>query len=139
MIVFFVSFVALCSLTILLPDNYDFENYQKVVLVSGEMLGDDYVECGNDYFCTFMNDDWKNFQDKSRAMIFYFEKFDFSSFSQECDEIYSCGKIEDKKVYEGVYKNSQKSVIVNNKKVNFQLALTDDGAILGFPMIVVGF
>lgn len=139
MIAFFIGMILLFSFSFLLPSNFNFENYQKVVLVSDEKLGEDCVQCGNEYFCTFTNDKWKDYQKDSRAMIFYFDEFDFSSFSRDCDEIYACENIDNIKVYEGYNKTFHKSENVNNKKVNFQLAITENGVILGFPMIVVGF
>lgn len=139
MIVFFIMITFLFSLPTFLPNNYSFENYQKVVLVGDEKMGDDCLKCGNDYFCTFIDDGWEKYQSNSSAIIFYFDEFDFSAFSNECDEIYACKNVDEIQVYEGFYKGSQKSVNIDDKKVNFQLAITDNCVILGFPMIVVGF
>lgn len=138
MIAFLLGLAMLFPL-VLLHSDFELAGYQKVVLASSEILSDEYVQCGNDYFCTFYDDEWKKYQNESSAVVFYFDDFNISEFFRNCDEFYECKNIEEIKIYQGYYKGSLNFVNVDGKKVNFQLASNPSGVILGFPMIVVGF
>lgn len=138
MIAFLLGLAMLFPLTLLHSD-FELVGYQKVVLVSGEILSEEYVQCGNDYFSTFYDNGWEKYQNESKATIFYFEDFNANEFFRNCDEFYECRNIEEIKIYQGYYKGSLNFVNIDGKKVNFQLALTSGGVVLGFPMIVVGF
>ena len=139
-IAFFCGVALLFALPFLSNNNFNLENYEKVVLVAEtEIDGCQSIQNGNDFYSTFTDKTWQKHSLSSKAVIFYFNDFDFSSFAKSCDEIYRCEDIDGNSVYEGFYKDYLKSCFVNGKKVNFQLAIKGKTAILGFPMIVVGF
>lgn len=138
-IVFLLSVVILIGFAFLKEDSLSFYGASKVVLVTENCVSDEYVKSGEDFYCTFYDDEWEEYEGESSCVIFYFEEFNMNDFFQKCDFVYSCLDIDGEEVYEGFYKGYDKSVTVAGRKVNFQFAVKGDGGILGFPLIVVGF
>ena len=55
------------------------------------------------------------------------------------DYIYQGGSAQDYLIYYGYYSNFKDYRYVDGKKINFQLAKTGEGWILGLPLIETGF
>lgn len=139
-IALFCVISTLLGFAVNLDNNFVLNDYQKVVLVSEKEIQDcDFVQNGRDFYCTFVDESWKLYQKDSMGIIFYFENFNLSSFSKSCDFIFKCEDIDGKEIYEGYYAGFKDSCFVDGKKVNFQLAIDNNLAILGFPMIITGF
>lgn len=75
------------------------------------------------------------------GLVFYFDKeIKYDYFNKRFDYTLFGGKIiEGRQVFYGYDKNYCDYRIIENKKVNVQLAKTEDEWIIGYPLIITGF
>lgn len=143
MIAFLLMIISLFSIKYILPQEQCMKDYEKITIVSDkryELFEENLVQNGNDYYYTFDNDEnvmLSGFDYK--ALVIYYKEFDIKNFKSQCDVFYQCEDVGGYKIYEGYMKGVEKYVMVNNKKVNFQLAIRESDIVLGLPMIVTGF
>ena len=143
MIAFLLMIISLFSIKYILPQEQCVKDYEKITIVSDkryELFEENLVQNGNDYYYTFDNAENGMLSEFDyKALVVYYKDFDNKNFKSQCDVFYQCEDVGDYKIYEGYMKGVEKYVMVNNKKVNFQLAIRESDIVIGLPMIVTGF
>lgn len=138
-IVFFIVSCMLLSLPLFVKADYDFEFERAVIVTSDKIEGREGVKNGNDFYYTFYDKEFEEYEENAKALVFYLEKFDCKKFLRGSDEVFKCQDVEGMQIYEGYNKAFDKSIFVEGKKINFQLVINGDRIVLGIPMIVTGF
>ena len=147
MIGFFLIIALLIGASLLNGFNHEIiSSYNKLVIVSSnyvEEYKDNAIESGGKYYYFFDAEnefDYEKFGN-IEGLNFYFDKnTPFSFFVYNVDFIYkSEGEINGYDIYYGYTVKYKDFLNINNKKVNFQLVITQDEWIMGFPLILTGF
>lgn len=147
MIGFFLIIALLIGASLLNGFNHEIiSSYNKLVIVSSnyvEEYKDNAIESGGKYYYFFDAEnefDYEKFGN-IEGLNFYFDKnTPFSFFENNVDFIYkSEGEINGYDIYYGYTVKYKDFLNINNKKVNFQLVITQDEWIMGFPLILTGF
>ena len=119
-------------------------NVEKVCFVSGEKIdGLESVVCGEKFFNYCSLRQAKENLDKIRnsdSYQIYLNEIDVKKvFDLLKFEQISVIELERVTVYCGYSVYGDKSVLIDGKKVNVQIAVTGEGVIAGFPMILTGY
>ena len=143
--------IIIASFLLLLTKNnnkvFDYD-YEKVIIVTkNEKLLDDcekMVNGNNIYFLVRRDqgDKIKNldFSYVSGIVLYLNKDIKFDYFNRHFNFTLFGGKtIENRQVFYGYDKNYGDYRIIKNKKVNVQLAKTENEWILGYPLIITGF
>lgn len=161
MIVFFKSFFIIVCLVCVMGGlitgfkiNNDFvwlvdyfRGYEKVCVVSKEdFCKSSKVKNGNLNYYTYLQNEKgslkKCLEDfDSEGIVFYFplEKGD-KYFKQKLNYTFTDAKIiSGRKVYSGFLRGFDKFVMIDAKKINVQIAKTDEFWVVGLPLILTGF
>lgn len=146
MIGFFIMIILLLLVGFIKEDNFSaFYSFSKMTLVTTEKLDSmtEPIISGNQYYYTFenTNENIKLLEDNSfDCYIFYFDaEQNIDKLKKNFDYIYQGGSAQDYLIYYGYYSNFKDHRYVDGKKINFQLAKTGEGWILGLPLIETGF
>lgn len=150
MIVFLFTAVVLIATKFIdnQPNFNEFEEVESVVVVcSVENEYMDYIfQSGEDYYYHFEGEkaffilqNLDVFVGMEGLNLYFSNTVDFSYFSSRLDFLGEETLVEGNKVYYGYYKGYKKSEIIDGKKINVQLVQTEDGWIMGLPMILTGF
>lgn len=126
---------------------FKLKNVEEVCFVSeSEFVYADVesVACGDKFFnfCSIQTakENLEKFEKNSDAVQFYFSEITVEEILQKLKadtvESYSSNEIE---ITLGYTPYVQDCVLVDGKKVNVQIASTENGVIAGFPMILTGF
>ena len=148
-IIVFVSILcAFCALSFFKIEKnpiFELKNVEKVCLVSEQEYSDmESVVCGNKFFnyCTLEQAKEKvvELENNIDSMQFYLKGVDFKNLCNLLNvEIVSSIDLGSLKVYCCYSPYAQKSVLIDGKKVNVQIALEGKNIIAGFPMILTGY
>ena len=125
----------------------NFSNYQKITLVSKDLVKEhQHVENGDLHYYTFDSssiDASFNFLSNYtvEGIVLYFtNKTGIEYFQQKLNyNLSQSRKVGDVDTYYGYLKEFNNFVINQNKKVNVQLAKTNNGWVMGLPLILTGF
>lgn len=146
MIGFFIMIILLMLVGFTKEDNFSaFYSFSKMTLVTTEKLDSkaEPIISGNQYYYTFenTNENIKLLEDNSfDCYIFYFDlELNANKLMENFDYIYQGGSAQDYLIYYGYCSNFKDYRYVDGKKINFQLAKTGEGWILGLPLIETGF
>ena len=123
---------------------FSIDGVEKVCFVTKENVeGFESVRCGDNIFnfCT-LDQATENLKTLEQAKSFqlYFSDVNLKDvFDKLKFEEISVSEIGDIKVYCGYTPYSQKSVLIDGKKINVQISAMDEKLIVGFPMILTGY
>ena len=127
---------------------FELQGINRVCFVSDEKFDSESVEVvvsGSQFFnycsLTTAKENLKEFANKSQGVQLYFENKDLEVLKKELkfQEVTQI-KIENLTIYCGYTPFYQNCVYVENKKVNVQIAISDENKIVaGFPVILTGY
>ena len=147
MIVFLFLCIFMIAFAFFKSNDFSFLNCNKFVVVSKFEINesDKIIQNGNQYYNIFSSNpkDYLKSEVKNNAdgYVFYFDsnntKEDFEKLLGY--DLTSCSEIEDYNCFYGYYNGYKDFRYVNGKKINFQLVLTEEEWILGFPVILTGY
>lgn len=126
---------------------FDAKNVEKVCFVDEKSYDDDFfvesVQCGDMFFNFCSLDEAKKHIDQLKtfkAMQFYFVSTPAADILESLKaKIVSTERVENIEIINAYTPYFDKSVVVQGKKVNLQLAAKDGDIVAGFPMILTGF
>lgn len=148
LIAFIFILVCFCMLGFYKTENNPLlacENVEKVCFVSDSKIEDmENVLCGDMVFnyCTLdqANEKIEQLKNDLKGIEFYIKETSFQNLCEILDvEIISESKLEEFSVYCCYTPYGEKSVEINGKKINLQVAVYEDMIIAGFPMLLTGF
>ena len=150
MIAFFILVALLLCVKYLNIDKIkEIFGFDRLVVITSQAytdLSNDYISNGNLYYYKLSKEEGKEFlKEKKKYKIegisFYFDKkYDLNYFKTLFDNNLSKEtQLENLKVYYGFYKNFEDYKMIDGKKINVQLAKTEDEWVVGFPLILTGF
>ena len=150
MIAFFILVLMLLCVKYLNIDKIkEIFGYDRIVVTTNQSYADlsaDYIKNGDFYYYKLDKEEGKEFlKNKSRYKIegisFYFDKkYDLDYFKRIFDNNLTNGsQIENLEVYYGFYKNFDDYKMIDGKKINVQLAKTEEEWVIGMPLILTGF
>ena len=120
-------------------------NIEKVCFISSEKFDvDEVVTCGDKYFnsceLNMAKNKFDEFLEKSDSFQLYFEDLTYEELSKNLKfQQVSFEKICGIDVYCGFTPYANKSLFLNGKKINAQIAVMQGKVIAGFPMILSGY
>lgn len=123
------------------------DGVEKVCFVSERNLQSDDVESvqSGDLFFNYCSletarENFKSFKLKLKGLQFYFENFDAEKILKQLKcEVLTTTEIEGMKVLCGFTPYYDDNILLNNHKVNVQIAQTENGVVVGFPLILTGY
>lgn len=123
---------------------FRFENCEKVCFVSEKDFGFESQHSGDKIFsfCSYekAREVFENIKDDLDGLQFYFKVFDEQKFCKRFDaKVVSKSEIDQIKLICGYTPFFNQSILIDGKKVNFQIANTSDWVIVGFPIILTGY
>lgn len=150
MIAFFILVLMLLCVKYLNIDKIkEIFGYDKIIVTTNQSYADlstDYIKSGDFYYYKLDKEKGKEFlKNKSRYKIegisFYFDKkYDLDYFKRIFDNNLTNGsQIENLEVYYGFYKNFDDYKMIDGKKINVQIAKTEEEWVIGMPFILTGF
>lgn len=150
MIAFFILLLLLfCVKYIDIDKIKEIFGYDRIVVITDccyADLSNEYIKSGDYFYYKLNKEQGKEFlktqkKYKVEGISFYFEKnYDLSYFKNMFKSNFLHGmQIENMKVYYGFCKNFNDYKMVEGKKINLQLAQTEEEWVLGIPMILTGF
>ena len=145
----FIALIA-CIFVFSLFGNFDLlghEKIYKVCIVTNSQIAnadcEDVIKSGNQFYYTGSKDEIKNIYrnlHKVDGIILYFQN---SNVKELIDfykiESYQSGDVDNLSMYYGYSPYYKDYNIINNKKINVQIAIGVQEIIVGFPAILTGF
>lgn len=154
----FIAFILVAFALIFLfgfksqPNNIEkiltkFSTYQKITVVSPAVSNEfRYIRNGEHFYYNFLKsneDDALNFilnHDYEGIVLQFSENLEIDYFKTNLNfNLSSAKEVENMNVYYGYLPEFDNFVINNGKKVNVQLAKTENGWVMGMPLILTGF
>lgn len=149
MIVFFILIVSLLFTDYSPKDTFGiFKEVQSVLIVTSKEAEnvDKLIENGDEFYYLFEGDKAPKileklelFDDIKGINLYFSCDLDLSYFKTKLDYMTDKTDVEGSDVYYGYYTGYKEFEFIDGKKINVQLAKTDDNWVLGFPMILTGF
>ena len=127
---FFVAVILLIGVCVFKENDYAlFNGFSRIIVVSEqEQLYQNYLINGNQYYYIFdENADVKQLD------------FNIEKLMSNLDFYYQGGDVEGYKLYYGYYCDFNEFRYVDGKKVNIQIALTQNEIVVGLPLITTGY
>lgn len=141
---FFVAVILLIGVCVFKENDYAlFNGFSRIIVVSEqEQLYQNYLINGNQYYYIFdENADVKQLLKQNFISYnFYFSSdFNIEKLMSNLDFYYQGGDVEGYKLYYGYYCDFNEFRYVDGKKVNIQIALTQNEIVVGLPLITTGY
>lgn len=123
---------------------FDCDNVEKVCVITENSgaSGENVIDCGNKDFVYLSKEDGKKFvcSNKVAGLQFYIENMELNDLLNLLNaDIIDTQYVENIQVVYAYSPYYQGNVVMENKKVNLQIALKGDEIIAGFPLILTGF
>jgi len=123
---------------------FRFENCEKVCFVSEKDFGFESQRSGDKIFsfCSYeeAKEVFENIKNDLDGIQFYFKGFDEQDFYKKFNaRVVSKSQVEQIRLTCGYTPFFNQVILIDGKKVNFQIANTSDWVIVGFPLILTGY
>lgn len=148
-LVIFLFIIAITISSIRFSQNkaqiFDVEGVSEVCFVSNEKFEGDFeaISCGEKFFnyCTFENaKENAGLINSSDAVQFYTDQESIEKLLSDIKfEQLTKEEVEDIVILYGYTPYYSSSIFLDGKKINVQIALTDEKVVVGFPIILTGY